>query len=200
MRSLYRMLESIIIMSHQNKVLFPGKVLLPCLVLMQALCLSRLMVVSRGCRLLLFAKSLRFWALDETLVWRETLLKTHPRRRRMWQVSVKKRFVVRSAGVDDSVGGCLDDCDEAGNVITRDGVCASRTPEFLAFVADGKPLNMHGCAEAAHRSVVRVTELTGLSKQQGATVPEIVNTFWADSQDQLVLFAFCLANMALKRK
>ena len=37
-------------------------------------------------------------------------------------------------------------------------------------------------------------------RQQGATVPQIVNTFCADSQDELVLFAFCLANVALKRK
>ena len=73
-------------------------------------------------------------------------------------------------------------------------------PDFLAFVAHGKLLNVHGCVEAARRSVVPVTELSGLLKQQGATVPPIVNTFCADSQDELVLFAFCLANMAPKRK
>ena len=76
----------------------------------------------------------------------------------------------------------------------------NRAPDFLAFVAHGKPLNMHGCVEAARRSVVHVTELPGSLKQQGATVPQIVNTFCADSQDESVLFAFCLANMALKRK
>ena len=31
-------------------------------------------------------------------------------------------------------------------------------------------------------------------------MPQVVNTFCADSQDELVLFAFCLANMALKKK
>ena len=31
-------------------------------------------------------------------------------------------------------------------------------------------------------------------------MPQVVNTFCADSQDELVLFAFCLANMPLKRK
>ena len=73
-------------------------------------------------------------------------------------------------------------------------------PDLHAFVAHGKPLKMHGCEEAAGRSVVRVTELSKQVRQQGATVPQIVNTFSADSQDELVLFAFCLANMALKRK
>ena len=48
--------------------------------------------------------------------------------------------------------------------------------------------------------MVHLTEFLGLLKQQGATVPQIVNTFCADSQDELVLFAFCLAIMALKRK
>ena len=73
-------------------------------------------------------------------------------------------------------------------------------PHLLAFVGHGKPLNMHGCVEAACHSVVCVTELSGLWKQQGATVPRIVNAFCADSQDELLLFAFCLANVALKRK
>ena len=115
-------------------------------------------------------------------------------------MSAKKRFVVPSVDVDDSLDVGPEDCDEAGNVITRDEVHVNGLPNFLAFVAHGKPLNMHGCVEAARRSVVRVTELSKQLRQQGATVPQIVNTFCADSQDELVLFAFCLANMALKRK
>ena len=115
-------------------------------------------------------------------------------------MSEKKRFVVPSADVDDSLDVGLEDCDEAGNVTTQEEVHVNGVPDFLAFAAHGKPLNMHGCAEAARRSVVRVTELSGLLKQQGATVPQIVNTLCADSQDELVLFAFCLANMAPKEK
>ena len=73
-------------------------------------------------------------------------------------------------------------------------------PGFLSFVAHRKPLNMHGSVEAAGRRVVGVTKLSALLKPQGATVPQIVHTFCADSQDELLLFAFCLADMALKRK
>ena len=116
------------------------------------------------------------------------------------EVSVKKRFVVPSADSDDSLDVGPEDCDEAGNVNTRDEVHVNGVPDFLAFAAHCKPLNIHGCVEAGRRSVVRVTELSGLLKQQGATVPQIVNTFYTDSQDELVLFAFCLANMALKRE
>ena len=116
------------------------------------------------------------------------------------KASARKRFVAPSADVGDSLDVGPKDCDEAGNGLTRDGVHVSGVPDFLAFVAHGKPLNMHGCWEAARRSLVRVTVLSGLLKQQGATVPHIVHTFCADSQDKLVLFAFCLANMALKRK
>ena len=115
-------------------------------------------------------------------------------------VSKKKRFVVPSVDVDDSLDVGPEGCDEAGNVITWDEVHVNGVPDFLAFVAHGKPLNMHGCVEAARRSVVRVTELSKQLRQQGTTVPQVVNTFCAESQDKLVLFAFCLANMALKRK
>ena len=115
-------------------------------------------------------------------------------------VSAKKRFVVPSADVDDSLDVGPEDCDEAGNVITRDEVHVNGVRDFPAFVAHGKPLNMQGCVEAARRSVSRVTELSKQLRQQGATVPQVVNTFFADSQDELVLFAFCLANMALKKK
>ena len=115
-------------------------------------------------------------------------------------VSAKKRFVVPSLGVDDSLDVGPEDCDEAGNVIARDEVHVNGVPDLLAFVAHGKPLNMHGCVEAARRSVLRVTELSKQLRQQGATVPQVVNTFCADSGDELVLFAFCLANMALKRR
>ena len=73
-------------------------------------------------------------------------------------------------------------------------------PILLAFVADGKQLSIHGYVEAACCSVVCLTELSGLLKQQGATAPQIVHTLRADSQDQLVPYAFCFANMALKRK
>ena len=97
-------------------------------------------------------------------------------------VSAIKRFVVPSVDVDDSLDVGPEDCDEAGNVITRDEVHVNGVPDFLAFVAHGKPLNMHGCVEAARRSVVRVTELSKQLRQQGATVPQIVNTFCADSQ------------------
>ena len=116
------------------------------------------------------------------------------------ELLVKKRFVVLSADVDDSLDVGPEDFDEAGNVIRRDEVQVNGVPDFLAFLEHGKSLNMHGCVEAACRSVVRVTELSGLLKQQGATVSQIVNTFCADSQDELVLSAFCLTNMALKRK
>ena len=107
-------------------------------------------------------------------------------------VSAKKRFVVPSVDVDDSLDVGPEDCDEAGNVITRDEVHVNGVPDFLAFVAHGKRLNMHGCVEAARRSVSRVTELSKQLRQQGATVPQVVNTFCADSQDELVLFAFAL--------
>ena len=115
-------------------------------------------------------------------------------------VSENKRFVVPSVHVDDSLDVGPEDCDEAGNVITRDEVHVNGVPDYLASVAHGKPLNMHGFVEAARRSVVRVTELSKQLRKQGATVPQIVNTFCADSQDELVLFASFLANMALKRK
>ena len=74
-------------------------------------------------------------------------------------VSAKKRFVVPSVDVDDCLDVGPEDSDEAGNVITRDEVHVNRVPDFLAFVAHGKPLNMHGCVEAARRSVSRVTEV-----------------------------------------
>ena len=115
-------------------------------------------------------------------------------------VSAKKRFVVPSVGVDDSLDVGPEDSDEAGNVITRDKVHVNEVPDVLAFGARGKPLKMHGRVEAARRSVLRVTELSKQFRQQGAMVPQVVNTFCADSQDELVLFAFCLANMALKRR
>ena len=116
------------------------------------------------------------------------------------EVSVTKRFVVPSADVEDSLDAGPEDCDEAGNVITCDEVHVEGVPHFPAFVAHGKALNVHGCVEAPCRSVVRVTELSRLWKQQGATVPQIVNTFCADSHDELVLFAICLGIMALIRK
>ena len=115
-------------------------------------------------------------------------------------ILVKKRSVVSSADLADSLDVGTEDSDEKSNVIARDEVQMSGVPDFLAFVAHGRPLNMHGCVEAARCFVARVTEVLGLLKQQGATVPEIVNTFCADSQDALVLFAFCLTTMALKRK
>ena len=116
------------------------------------------------------------------------------------EVSVKKRFVVPSADVADSLDVDHEDCDEAHNVITRDEVQVNGVPDVLAFLAHGKPLYTHGSVEAACHSVVHVTELSGLLKQQAAIVPQIVNTFCANFHDELVLFAFCLANMALKRK
>ena len=116
------------------------------------------------------------------------------------EVALKKRSVVPSSGVDDSFDVSPGDGDEAGNVLTRDEVRVNGVPDFLAFVAHGKLLDMHCCVEAALRSVVHLTEILGLLKQQGATVPPIGNTFSAFSQDELVLFAFCLAIMALKRK
>ena len=116
------------------------------------------------------------------------------------EVSVKKRFVVPSMGGDNSLDVGREDCYEAGNVITVDEVRLNVLPDFLAFVAHGKPLNMHRCVQVGRRSVVRVTELSGLLKQQGAIVPQIMNAFCADSQNELLLFVFCLANMALKRK
>ena len=116
------------------------------------------------------------------------------------QVSLKKRFVVPSTDVDDSLDVGPDEFDEAGNDITRDEVHVNGVPDFLAFVAHGKPLNMHGCVQAARRFEVRVTELSELFKQQGATVPQVMNNFCANSQDELVLFALSLANMALNRK
>ena len=108
--------------------------------------------------------------------------------------------MVPSADLDDSLDVCPEDCDEGGNVITRDEGQVNGVPEFFAFVAHGKPLNMHGCVEAARHSLVRVTELSGLLKQQGATIPQVVTTLCVNSQDKLVLFAFCLTNMALTRK
>ena len=107
------------------------------------------------------------------------------------EVSVKKRFMVPSADDDDSLDVGPENCDEAGNVITQDEVHLNGAPNFLAFVAHGKPLNVHYCVNAACRSVVRVTEFSRL-KQQGATVPQIVNTFCADSQDEPVFFTFTL--------
>ena len=87
------------------------------------------------------------------------------------------------------MGNSLDvapeDCDEASNVITWDQVHVNQVPDFLA------PLNMHGCVEEARHSLMRWTELSGLLKQQEGTVPLIANSFCADSQDELVLFAFC---------
>ena len=75
------------------------------------------------------------------------------------EVSVKKRSVVPSAGVDESLDVGPGDGDEAGNVLTRDEVRVNGVPDFLAFLAHGKPLNMHGCVEAALRSVVHLTEV-----------------------------------------
>ena len=115
-------------------------------------------------------------------------------------VSANKRFVVLSVDVGDSFDVGLEDCDVSGNVIKGDEVHVNGVPDFLAVVADRKPLNMHGCVEAARRSVVWVTELSKQLRQQGANLPQIVNTVCADSQKELVLFAFCPANLALKRK
>ena len=95
MLSLQRVIESIIIKIHRNKVLFPGKVLLLWWVLMRALCLSSMVVVSRGCKLLRFAMRLRLWALHLTLSWRETLLQTNPRRLQMWQAQIPGLFRLR---------------------------------------------------------------------------------------------------------
>ena len=115
------------------------------------------------------------------------------------EVSVRKRFVLTSADVCDPLDVGAADCDEAGNVVRRNEVHVNGVPDFLAFVAHGKPLNMHGCSEAACRSVVRVTKMLGFVKQQGATVRRIVNSFCANCQNNVVLFAFCLVNLALNR-
>ena len=85
-----------------------------------------------------------------------------------------------SVGVDDSLDVGPEDCGGAGNVITRDEVRVNGVPDLLAFVVRGKPLNMHGCLEAACCSVLSVTELSKQLQQQGATVPQVVNTFCAD--------------------
>ena len=114
------------------------------------------------------------------------------------EVFVKKHFLVPS--VDNSLDVGLEDCHEASNVIPRDEVHMNGVPDFLLSVAHGKPLSMHCCVEAARRSLVRVTKLSGLLKQQGATVRQFVNTFCADSQDELVLLAFCLVYMVVTRK
>ena len=176
---LHRVMESNIFMNQRKKVLFAGRVLLLWWVLMQDLCLSSMVVVSRSCQLLRFAMRLWLWVLDQTLSWRETLLKTHPGRRLMWhahtrnvlpELSVKKRFVVPSADVADSLDVVPDDCGKAGNVMGQEEVQVNGVPHFVVFVAHGKPLNMHGCVGAGRRSVVRVTEPSGLLKQQGATV------------------------------
>ena len=61
------------------------------------------------------------------------------------EVSVKKPFVVPSADVDDSLDFGPEDCDEADNVLnTGDEVHVNGVPYFLAFVAHGRSLNMHG--------------------------------------------------------
>ena len=49
------------------------------------------------------------------------------------EVSVKKRSVVPSAGVDDSLDVGPGDGDEAGNVLTRDKVPVNGVPDFLAL-------------------------------------------------------------------
>ena len=113
---------------------------------------------------------------------------------------MKTCFDFLSMDEDDSLDVVPEDCDDAGNVITQDEVHVSGVPNVLAFVANGKAMNMHGCVEAARCSVVRVTELSVLLEQQGAIVLQIVNTLCADSQDELFLFAFCLAHMARKGK
>ena len=85
--------------------------------------------------------------------------------------------------MDNSFDVGLEDCDEVGNVVTQDELHVNGVPDFLAFEAHGKLLNIHGFLEAARRCLVRVTALSGLLKPQGATVPQMVKAFCVDSQD-----------------